>query len=202
MNRIRRFSTAIPKEYSFVEKRRSYKKEVGNLRRSFIFEHKKRVDQAVKEQQAERERVQKAKQARLAAKKELQAIRAVKIEEERRVQRETHQRLFEEKQKIREQHEQQIEQRHHLLLQSLVHQSQSWISTENMEEKLNVQQFEYALDQTRKRNWTIQARGHDSARTWLQRLQSMHPDFNHSTGTASTRATSTGTGGDSTYSAP
>lgn len=78
----------MPKDYSYVEKRRAYKQEVGNLRRAFIFEHKKRVEQREKQQKEERERIEKEKQARLVIKRELKARRLEIFQREQQLQQE------------------------------------------------------------------------------------------------------------------
>lgn len=161
-----------------MDKRREYKKEVATLRRAFIFEHQQRLEQAAKTQRVERAKIEKAKQERLAIKRDRRMEREKQHEIKHQALQELKKKQFEEKQAVRDRDAADLHERQHALLAALQHRAKDWVYPENMDEKLKAENFEYALDQARRRNWiNMPFSGKQDARTWLQRLQAMKPVF-------------------------
>ncbi|KAJ0412054.1 hypothetical protein ATCC90586_004600 [Pythium insidiosum] len=179
LSAVRALSTAAaaaPEEaYDFVKSRRAYRAEVKTLRLQFIDEVKRRKEQQARDAEAQRLKIMKEKAARLEIKRQQQAIRAAEVAREKALHEEKVRQYFEEKVLVRQARQEEVERRRQALVESLHQQSESWITAENLEDKLTEDVFVYSSDQVAARAAFDPSAATGSAVSWLEKLQRMKP---------------------------
>ncbi|DAZ95581.1 TPA: hypothetical protein N0F65_006067 [Lagenidium giganteum] len=173
---VRALSTAAAdSEYSFVNSRRAYRQEVAVLRQGFILEEKRRVEKLQRDAEAQRMKIMKEKAARLEIKRQQQAIRAEEVAREKAIQEEEYRKYFEEKVLVRESRAAEVERRRQVLVDTLRDQSNTWITEENLEDKMSEDLFIYSPKQASSRNAFDPGSVGGTATSWLEKLQRMRP---------------------------
>ncbi|TMW58669.1 hypothetical protein Poli38472_010228 [Pythium oligandrum] len=168
-------ATTTDDSYNFVASRRAYRAEVKLLRKTFIDEVARRKEQQARDAEAQRLKIMKEKAARLEIKRQQQAIRAAEVAREKALHEEKVRQYFEEKVLVREARNAEVEKRRQALLDVLREQSKSWITSENLEDKLKEDVFMYSSEQVAARAAFDPSAATGSAMSWLEKLQRMKP---------------------------
>ena len=85
VQRARALSTSISPDYSFVQKRLEYRREVKEIRKAYIAEQQDKRERQKRHLELERQRIEQEKAVRQAMKQEQRASRAKEIELENKM---------------------------------------------------------------------------------------------------------------------